>query len=118
MFQFMRGGQQQPDASERAMQAAVNNTDWRQVTPLPETEKLQAASTLMVFDFDCTVAEYHMFSELRTEAGQSALHTNASRFYDAMFGVYAHHNNGPTDPQHAATACAQKAIRRCRRTRY
>lgn len=44
------------------------------------------AKTLVVFDFDCTLAARHMYSSLRSGAGMAQMRQDPHTFYEDIFG--------------------------------
>lgn len=59
--------------------------EWRPRHVLAENE-LTAKRTLVVWDFDCSLAEEHMWSALRSEDGQAFLKQKPAELYSLVFG--------------------------------
>jgi len=60
--------------------------DWKPTRMLLPATRIAAKSSLVAWDFDCSLAVRHMWSELRSEAGQQVLKSDPSHFYDLIFG--------------------------------
>ena len=71
---------------EAAVAAAVKRTIWAPQSALGTDATLPASTTLVVWDFDQTLAARHMWSDLRSGNGQEMLRTSPGPFYDAVFG--------------------------------
>ena len=48
--------------------------------------RLPAASTLLVLDFDCTLAALHMYALYRTREGAAARAADSAAFFSKIFG--------------------------------
>lgn len=71
-------------STEHAVRLAVQLSRWQ-----PDADKcraLPAASTLLLLDFDCTLAAHHMWKTLRTAEGEAAASANPAAFYLEIFG--------------------------------
>jgi phosphoglycolate phosphatase-like HAD superfamily hydrolase len=73
-------------ACENAIAQAVARSQWTPTAKLSADAKLAGDRTLVVFDYDCTLAAQHMFHILRTEEGQDALADDSRSFYTSIFG--------------------------------
>ena len=71
-------------SAEHTAMLALQFSRWQ-----PDAEKcraLQAASTLLLLDFDCTLAAHHMWKTLRTAEGEAAASSDPAAFYLRIFG--------------------------------
>ena len=74
-------------ARQHALETAAKRSVWLSKRPLGPGAQLPAASTLVVLDFDCTLASTHMYSWLRSKEGQQELADDARRFFvERIFG--------------------------------
>ena len=74
-------------ARQHALETAAKRSVWLSKRPLGPGAQLPAASTLVVLDFDCTLASTHMFSSLRSKEGQQEFADDARRFFvERIFG--------------------------------
>ena len=64
---------------------AVRLSRWQTVSG-DKCQTLPAASTLLLLDFDCTLAAHHMWKTLRTAEGEAALAASPAAFYTEIFG--------------------------------
>ena len=73
---------------EAVLQGASAAATWESAPALMRAASLRAAarSTLLVFDFDCTLAQEHLFTELRTETGVARFMAGKAAFLDWIFG--------------------------------
>lgn len=72
--------------ANHVMRVAVEASEWCETAKIAAGSALTASKTLVVFDFDCTLASLHMFFALRSAEGQTELRQDADTFFNKVFG--------------------------------
>lgn len=67
-----------------ANREVARSAAWRKCPPVLDT--VTPVNILVVFDFDCTLTQLHMYNELRQPSGQMQKQRNPDAFYERIFG--------------------------------